>query len=122
MRKKLDKDSKTIIDFVEDFTPQEYVTNEPSIEDDIDSRKQMLIFTEAVATLPQQCQRVFVLKKVYGHSHKEIARQLGISTSTVEKHVATGLKRCSEYIQKVNNPGISGIAMSRHPNKINQGE
>jgi DNA-directed RNA polymerase specialized sigma24 family protein len=40
------------------------------------------------------------MKKAYGYSHKEIAAQLGISTSTVEKHVAAGLKRCSEYMQK----------------------
>lgn len=121
VRKKLDKESKTIIKFIEDFTPQEYVTDEPSVEEHIDSRKQMLTFTEAVATLPQQCQRVFVLKKVYGYSHKEIARQLGISISTVEKHVATGLKRCNEYIHKTNNPGISGAVAPRQHKKIGPG-
>ena len=100
VRKKLDKESRTVIDFIVDFTPQEYVDNKPSVEECIDSRQKMHIFTEAVSTLPQQCQRVFVLKKVYGYSHKEIAGQLNISTSTVEKHVATGLKRCDDYMQK----------------------
>lgn len=100
VRKKLDKESKSIIDFIEDFMPQEYRTNEPSIEECVDARQQMLIFVEAVATLPKQCQKVFTLKKVYGYSHKEIARKLGISTSTVEKHVATGLKRCDDYMKK----------------------
>ena len=100
VRKKLDKESKTVIDFIADFTPREYVDNKPSVEECIDSRQKMHIFTEAVSTLPQQCQRVFVLKKVYGYSHKEIAGQLNISISTVEKHVATGLKRCDDYMRK----------------------
>ncbi len=33
------------------------------------------------------------MKKVYGYSMKEIASKLDISPSTVEKHVAAGLKR-----------------------------
>ena len=48
---------------------------------------------------PPQCQKVFVLKKVHGYSHKEIAKELEISISTVEKHAASGLKRCSEYME-----------------------
>ncbi|MCB1674664.1 MAG: helix-turn-helix domain-containing protein [Halioglobus sp.] len=60
----------------------------------------MLLFTEAAKTLPAQCQRVFLLKRVYGYSHKEIARELGISISTVEKHAAAGLKRCLEYMTR----------------------
>ena len=114
VRKKLDKESKSIVDFIEDFVPQEYVTNEPSIEDRIDSHQQMLVFGEAVATLPRQCQKVFMLKKVYGYSHKEIAKELGISTSTVEKHVAAGLKRCDDYMKKQLEPN-HGTKMESSP-------
>ncbi len=55
-------------------------------------------FCDAVRQLPVQCRRAFVLKKVYGLSQKEIAQQLGISESTVEKHVALGLRRCAEQL------------------------
>ncbi|MFL0798169.1 MAG: RNA polymerase sigma factor [Cellvibrionaceae bacterium] len=55
-------------------------------------------FCDAVRQLPLQCRRVFVLKKVYGHSQKEIAKELSISESTVEKHIATGIKRCSYFM------------------------
>lgn len=57
-------------------------------------------FCEAVRHLPVQCRRVFVLKKVYGHSQKEIAKALNISESTVEKHIAEGLKRCTYYMRQ----------------------
>ncbi len=97
-RKELERKSQSIIDFIGDFSGQEYISTEAAIDDCVDSRQRMLLFWEAVATLPAQCQRVFVLKKVYGYSHKEIAKTLGISISTTEKHVAAGLKRCSEYL------------------------
>lgn len=99
-RKELEKKSKSLIDFIEDFCDQEYPSNEPSIEDSIDSHDRMMIFWQAVSSLPPQCQKVFVLKKVHGHSHKEIANLLEISVSTVEKHVAMGLKRSSEFMDK----------------------
>jgi len=99
VRKELERKSRGLIELIEDFSPQEYESNEPPIEDALDARERMILFLEAVATLPSQCQRVFLLKKVYGYSHKDIARKLGISVSTVEKHAASGLKRCSAYIE-----------------------
>ncbi|MFK8032386.1 MAG: RNA polymerase sigma factor [Gammaproteobacteria bacterium] len=51
----------------------------------------------AVNELPEQCRRVFILKKVYGLSQRDIAEKLGISESTVEKHVAKGLLRTLEF-------------------------
>jgi len=59
-------------------------------------------FCDAVRMLPVQCRKVFVLKKVYGNSQKEIADQLGISQSTVEKHISNGLKRCTIYMRNFN--------------------
>jgi len=104
VRKHLDEESRKLADFIEDFTPEEYISSETLVEEVIDERQKMLWFSEAVATLPRQCQRVFLMKKVYGYSHKDIAGELGISISTVEKHVAAGLKRCSEYLQKKSEP------------------
>ena len=55
-------------------------------------------FCEAVRLLPVQCRKVFILKKVYGYSQKEIAQQLELSESTVEKHIALGIKRCTYFM------------------------
>lgn len=57
-------------------------------------------FCEAVRQLPLQARRVFVLKKVYGYSQREIARELGIAESTVEKHVALAVRRCAAYLKE----------------------
>lgn len=56
-------------------------------------------FCEAVRQLPVQARRVFVLKKVYGYSQKEIASELRIAESTVEKHVALAVRRCTGFMQ-----------------------
>lgn len=55
-------------------------------------------FCEALRCLPAQCRKVFVLKKVYGYTQKEIAQHLNLSESTVEKHVAQGIKHCTQYM------------------------
>jgi len=76
----------------------------PAIEDttfrDVVSHEQFGHFCDAVRRLPVQCRRVFVLKKVYNYSQKEIAQELGISEKTVEKHVALGLERCRDHMER----------------------
>lgn len=66
--------------------------------DQLAAKQEFEIFCAAVQQLPLQCRRVFVLRKVYGFSQKEIARALDIGESTVEKHIAFGIKRCSVFI------------------------
>ncbi|MEM1140972.1 MAG: RNA polymerase sigma factor [Pseudomonadota bacterium] len=100
VRSELERQSRSLLQFVENFTPDTEQSNNPSTEQILDARKQMIRFTEAAATLPAQCQKVFLMKKVYGYSHKEIADNLGISVSTVEKHVAAGFKRTLDYLAK----------------------
>jgi len=71
-------------------------------------------FCEAVRLLPVQCRKVFVLKKVYGYSQREIAVQLNISESTVEKHISTGMKRCTLFMRKTQNTVIKKSGASSH--------
>lgn len=64
----------------------------------LDAERRFLEFCQAVGSLPEQCRRVFVLKKVYGLTQEEIAARLGIAESTVEKHIARGLLLCHEHM------------------------
>ncbi len=66
--------------------------------DKVAANQEFAHFCESVRHLPLQCRKVFVLKKVYGYSQREIAKQLEISESTVEKHIANGIKRCTYYM------------------------
>src|SRR5690606_2740304 len=71
--------SRGIIHEVENLDLSETPSDEPSVEDQVISRERLGLLCDALATLPPSCRRVFVMRKVYGYSHREIADRLGIS-------------------------------------------
>lgn len=70
----------------------------PDPETVLASRDELRQLREAIAELPTQCRRVFTLRKVYSLSPGEIAVRMGLSVSTVEKHLIKGLRYCSEKL------------------------
>ncbi|WP_156762661.1 RNA polymerase sigma factor [Woeseia oceani] len=52
----------------------------------------------AVNDLPPKCREVFVLRMIESLSQREIGERLGIAVSTVEKHLAKGLRLCKQTI------------------------
>ena len=50
----------------------------------------------AIAGLPAGCREVLILRTMEELSHREIAEQLGLSRSTVEKHLARALRLLRE--------------------------
>lgn len=66
--------------------------DEPSLERQISDRDELRQVAEAIASLPAKCREVFTLRRVEGLSQREIAKRLGISENTVEKHVAKGIR------------------------------
>jgi len=68
-------------------------------ENSPDVQERFLLLCRAVRELPAQCRRAFVLKKVYGMSRKEVADYMGLSESTVQKHIAKAMVACSEYLE-----------------------
>lgn len=87
------------------------------------SNEEFAQFCDALRQLPVQCRRVFVLKKVYGYSQREIAAELGISENTVESHIANGLRQCMRYLgERAQTPRKNSSADGRLPStsKIRQ--
>lgn len=91
------KDNK-IVDSIEDFLDPDVLQQSAPLEDDVAAQRRFELFCRAAAELPEQCRRVLILRKVYGFSQHEVAEQLGITISTVEKHLAKGLVRCSQFM------------------------
>jgi RNA polymerase sigma factor (sigma-70 family) len=87
-------------DSVGDFEGLNVYSTEAPADEQIDARRRFESFCAAVDRLPPLCRRVFVLRKVYRLSHDEIAEVLGVSLSTIEKHVAKGLLRCRDYLRE----------------------
>lgn len=88
-----------ITDYLEDLGLSEVINESAKLEDEIQAHQQFSIFCEAVRELPLQCRRVFILKKIYGLSHDEIAKRLGISVSTTNQHLAKGIASCTIYMR-----------------------
>ncbi len=56
--------------------------------------------TAALLSLPERTRTVFVLRRLEGYRHAEIARHLGISISAVEKHMVRAVRHLSAEMEK----------------------
>lgn len=100
----LSKKSARMTQFIEDSCEESVLKNLEDVEDRVDVLKKFDRLKRGIAELPPQCQRVFIMHKVYGFKYREISKQLGISVSTVEKHIMTGLKRCRDSVNQKEKP------------------
>jgi RNA polymerase sigma factor (sigma-70 family) len=66
------------------------VATEPSPEDQVADRDELQRLMEALLALPKRVGEVFKLRRIDGLSQREVAQRLGISESTVEKHMSRG--------------------------------
>jgi RNA polymerase sigma-70 factor (ECF subfamily) len=108
----LARKAQQITDYMEDSDLTQVIPVEVSAEDEVSARQMLGLHCEAVASLSSQCREVYLLRKVHGLSHKEIASQLGIAVSTVEKHLMKGIDQCERYVRERSQP--SGGATLPH--------
>ncbi len=64
----------------------------------VEARDELKTLMRLIEDLPPQCRKVMTLCKIYGLSYAQIAVELGLSVSTVEKHVMKGLRLCAERL------------------------
>ena len=88
-------------DTMADLETLNVFSNEAPPDEQTDARRRFESFCAAVERLPPLCRRVFVLRKVHKLSPAEISEVLGVSQSTIEKHVAKGLVRCRDYLREL---------------------
>lgn len=69
----------------------ELAADDRSPEQRADCDQQLARLSEAIMALPPKCQRVYLLKRVYGFSRAQIAERCGISVKMVEKHITTAM-------------------------------
>ena len=66
----------------------------PSPHNVLDHGQRLEMLQCALAELPRLCRESFLLRKIEGLSHPQIAEQLGISRAMVEKHIVNAMKHC----------------------------
>jgi RNA polymerase sigma-70 factor (ECF subfamily) len=62
-------------------------------------RQRILRLAVVLNELPPACQTAFLLNKVEGRPHREIAHRLGVSVSMVEKHIMRALVHCRDLMR-----------------------
>ena len=71
---------------------------EPSPEAVTIARDQMRVVEAALTELPKHCRSVLYMSRMLGMSHGEIAAELGISRSLVEKYVVKAMLHCRQKL------------------------
>lgn len=51
--------------------------------------------------LPSNCREAFLLRKLDGMAHHEIASRMGISKDMVEKHIVNAMKHCRIRVKEM---------------------
>lgn len=99
---KLSKKSRQITSYLEDFSQHHELSTESAASDLAEARQQLSIYCAAVEALDGKCREIFLLRKVHGMSHKEIASHMSLSISSVEKYLRKGILAFHRYVQSSN--------------------
>jgi RNA polymerase sigma-70 factor (ECF subfamily) len=88
------------------FEPIDELKELPALEDQRDAadalehQQRLEALIEAVASLPERCRQVMMLRHLDGLAYKEIAERLGISRETVKVHMIKGVRDCIRYFRE----------------------
>jgi RNA polymerase sigma-70 factor (ECF subfamily) len=81
-----------LIDFSKNKSEFDDYANYQSLLDKLD---------ELISRMPEKRRQVFIKKKIEEKSLKEIAKELGITTKTVEYHITEALKFLKQEFEKL---------------------
>lgn len=87
-------------DFIEDYHPSAVLLQDNTLEEEVLAQEKFEVLCGAIAALPPQCRKVYLMRRVYGMSYKAIASGLNLSVKTVEKHIRKGYARCDDYMDE----------------------
>jgi len=90
-RRRTDSQPNEAIAHIEDETPD--------LERQLAARQRLKKIREAVAELPPRTQQIFRLNRLQGLTYAEVARHLGISDSSVQKHLTRALQHVAERLR-----------------------
>ena len=65
------------------------------------AKQQLNEMEKAIGKLPLKCRQAFLLHRLKGLSYAEIAQEMAISVSSVEKYILQALKACRKALERV---------------------
>jgi RNA polymerase sigma-70 factor (ECF subfamily) len=79
--------------FASDPETETFSSSDPPPDQAADAARQVQRFREILADLPPVCRSVFLLNRIDGLTHVEIAQRVGISKKSVERHILKALAK-----------------------------
>lgn len=104
---KLTRKSKQITDYLEELASPVVLSSEASSDEELEADELLGVYCEAVATLSDKCREVYLLRKVHGLTHKEIAERMSLTTSSIEKYLRHGVLTCDLFVTEYQEGGSS---------------
>ena len=96
----LTKKSTKITDYLEESGASVVLDCVAAADSEVEAQESLGLYCEAVAALPEKCRQVFLLRKVHGLAHKEIAKRMSLSVSSVEKYLLRGILECKAFVHE----------------------
>ena len=84
---------------ISEFAVQPPLEESPGIVESLDRQQRREVLIQAVASLPERCRQVMMLRHLDGLSYKEIAGRLAISPETVKVHMIKGVRDCTAFFK-----------------------
>ncbi len=97
---RLTRKSRQITTYIADLSPSVVLESGATAEEEAVAEESLGLYCQAVASLSDKCRQVFLLRKVHGLTHKEIAARLSLSVSSVEKYLRQGVLACRAYMRE----------------------
>ena len=96
---RLQRKAQQIAEYIQDSNESKVVEKSPA-DQEIEVREMLGLHCAVVAGLIPQCRHIYLLRKVHGLSHKDIAAQLGVTVSTVHEHLIRAVRHCDRYLRE----------------------
>lgn len=80
--------------------------DQPDAEQAVAAQQEALLLRAAIGALPPRCREVVTLRKIEGHSQRDVARRMGITEDTVERQVANGIRHLRKLLDPDHAPEV----------------
>lgn len=100
------------IDAVAEIERLNIFSDEASPERRLADYQELRRMAQLIAGLPAKCREAFTLRKIEGLSQRDVARRMGVSENTIEKHMGKALRMLMKSLTQPEDDEERGSAPS----------
>jgi len=105
---------------VEDLGPVEFADDASTPEQSAIEHDELRRLAGVIAAMPPQTREAFVLRRVHDLPQREIAARMRLSESTVEKHIARGIRWLGMWVESGGNAALdTSVELGRNMSQVN---